>query len=140
MQNFLKNIKNMLSQGKSTRKLFELILPVLMNLLKFGVIMLSLSFYIGDLFYFSFLPKTCRDYSAAVSILKRATAVPARRGDYFDEASNIQVRVSRSLKLWSLYADIEESIGTIQSCSEIYDKMMELRIGLFPQIYRIITP
>uniref|UniRef100_A0A914L0N6 Pre-mRNA-splicing factor SYF1 n=1 Tax=Meloidogyne incognita TaxID=6306 RepID=A0A914L0N6_MELIC len=73
------------------------------------------------------------DYSAAVSILKRATSVPARRGQYFDETDNIQTRVSRSLKLWSLYADIEESIGTLQSCAEIYDKMMELRIAT-PQI------
>uniref|UniRef100_A0A1I8B0A9 Pre-mRNA-splicing factor SYF1 n=1 Tax=Meloidogyne hapla TaxID=6305 RepID=A0A1I8B0A9_MELHA len=74
-----------------------------------------------------------RDYSAAVSILKRATSVPAKCGDYFDEKNNIQLRASRSLKLWSLYADIEESIGTLQSCAEIYDKMMELRIAT-PQI------
>lgn len=62
--------------------------------------------------------------------------MPTRRDDYFDEASNIQVRASRSLKLWSLYADIEESIGTLKSCAEIYDKMMDLRIGLF--IYNFI--
>jgi len=109
-----------------------------MSLLRFGVIMLNLSFCICKfLFFISLNIKFCSDYSAAVSILKRATSVPARRGQYFDETDNIQTRVSRSLKLWSLYADIEESIGTLKSCAEIYDKMMELRIGIFEIFYML---
>lgn len=65
----------------------------------------------------------------AIALLRKATTPPARKGDYFDESNKVQSRVFRSLKLWSLYADIEESLGSVDSCREIYDRMMELRIG-----------
>ena len=39
----------------------------------------------------------------------------------------------RSLKLWGLYVDLEESLGTLESTREVYDRIMELRIAT-PQI------
>ena len=39
----------------------------------------------------------------------------------------------RSLKLWGLYVDLEESLGTIESTRGVYDRIMEHRIAT-PQI------
>lgn len=39
----------------------------------------------------------------------------------------------RSVKLWSFYADLEESLGTLESAAAVYDRMLELRIAT-PQI------
>jgi pre-mRNA-splicing factor SYF1 len=35
----------------------------------------------------------------------------------------------KSLKLWSFYVDLEESIGTVESTKAVYDKIMELKIA-----------
>lgn len=72
-------------------------------------------------------------YLHAVKLLRRATALPPRRGNYFDETEKVQHRVYRSLRLWSLYADVEESMGTVESTKAIYERMIDLRIAT-PQI------
>jgi hypothetical protein len=41
--------------------------------------------------------------------------------------------VHRSSKLWAFYADLEESLGTLESASAVYDAMLELRVAT-PQI------
>lgn len=66
-------------------------------------------------------------------MLRRATALPPKHEGYFDESAKVQYRVFRSLRLWSFYADIEESLGTVQSCRTIYDRILDLRIST-PQI------
>ena len=38
-----------------------------------------------------------------------------------------------SLKLWSFYCDLEESLGTLESAKAVYDQILELRIAT-PQI------
>uniref|UniRef100_A0A183CDC4 Pre-mRNA-splicing factor SYF1 n=1 Tax=Globodera pallida TaxID=36090 RepID=A0A183CDC4_GLOPA len=74
------------------------------------------------------------NYPLAVAVLRRATTPPStRRSSYFDDSAKVQNRVFRSLKLWSLYADIEESMGSLESCKTIYERMLELRIAT-PQI------
>jgi hypothetical protein len=40
---------------------------------------------------------------------------------------------TRSIKLWSFYADLEESLGTLESASAVYDRLLELRLAT-PQI------
>jgi pre-mRNA-splicing factor SYF1 len=40
-----------------------------------------------------------------------------------------QARLFKSLKLWSFYVDLEESIGTIETTKAVYDKILELRIA-----------
>ena len=37
-----------------------------------------------------------------------------RRVSYHDSAETVQMRLHKSLKLWSLYADLEESFGTFK--------------------------
>ncbi|XP_018022210.1 pre-mRNA-splicing factor SYF1 isoform X2 [Hyalella azteca] len=69
----------------------------------------------------------------ALQLLKRATAIPGARVDYHDESETVQRRLHKCLKLWSLYADLEESLGTFQSCKAVYDRIIDLRIAT-PQI------
>lgn len=45
----------------------------------------------------------------------------------------VQGRLYRSLKLWSFYCDLEESLGTLESTRAVYNKILELRIAT-PQI------
>ena len=45
----------------------------------------------------------------------------------------VQGRLYRSLKLWTFYCDLEESLGTPESTRAAYDRIMELRIAT-PQI------
>lgn len=73
------------------------------------------------------------NYEKAINIMKRATALPSKRAGYFDQAEPAQNRVHRSLKLWSMYADLEESFGTVKSCKAVYDRILDLRIAT-PQI------
>jgi hypothetical protein len=47
--------------------------------------------------------------------------------------SMLLLLLCRSLKLWSLYTDLEESMGTLESASAVYDRMLELRLAT-PQI------
>ncbi len=45
----------------------------------------------------------------------------------------VQGRLYRSLKLWSFYCDLEESLGTLESTKAVYERIMELKIAT-PQI------
>lgn len=51
--------------------------------------------------------------------MQDAVTPPAKRVDYHDQTERVQMRVYKSLKLWSMYADLEESIGTFQVCQKI---------------------
>jgi pre-mRNA-splicing factor SYF1 len=42
---------------------------------------------------------------------------------------SVQARLFKSLKLWSFYVDLEESIGTVETTKEVYDRILELRIA-----------
>ncbi|KAK0404643.1 hypothetical protein QR680_017553 [Steinernema hermaphroditum] len=74
-----------------------------------------------------------KNVEKARQILRRSTVIPGKSARYFDEKEKVQSRVYKSLKVWSLYADIEESFGNFQSCKEVYEKMIDLRIAT-PQI------
>ena len=43
------------------------------------------------------------------------------------------MRLHKSLKVWSLYADLEESFGTFKSTKAVYDRVLDLKIAT-PQI------
>lgn len=40
-----------------------------------------------------------------------------------------QHRLFKSLKLWSFYVDLEESIGTVETTKAVYDRIFELKIA-----------
>ena len=45
------------------------------------------------------------------------------------QSLSVQARLFKSLKLWSFYVDLEESIGTVETTKNVYDKILELRIA-----------
>ena len=69
----------------------------------------------------------------ALKLMQTAVTPPARRVDYHDSSEPVQMRVYKSLKLWSMYADLEEGIGTFEACKAVYDRIIDLRIAT-PQI------
>ena len=79
-------------------------------------------------------------FQRALALMGRATAVPKKTGalkakgtSYFDAAESVQARLHKSLRLWSMYADLEESFGSFDSARAVYEKIIELRI-VTPQI------
>ena len=79
-----------------------------------------------------------KNYSAALHLMRRATKEPPQpsglrqTGAEF-EASPVQNRLYKSLKLWTFYCDLEESLGTLDSARAVYERILELRIAT-PQI------
>ena len=55
-----------------------------------------------------------RNYEEAVKLMQKATVMPPRKVAYHDETETVQMRLYKSLKLWSMYADLEESFGTFK--------------------------
>ena len=51
----------------------------------------------------------------------------------FLQSEPVQNRLFRSLKVWSMYADLEESLGTVDSTKAIYNRIIDLKIAT-PQI------
>lgn len=72
-------------------------------------------------------------FENALKLMQRATAVTSKKTSYFDQTETVQKRLHKSLKLWSMYADLEESFGTYESTKAVYDKIIELKI-VTPQI------
>ena len=56
----------------------------------------------------------CRFPSKAIKIMQRACVIPKQKSDYYDPSEPVQNRLYKSLKLWSMYADLEESFGTFE--------------------------
>jgi pre-mRNA-splicing factor SYF1 len=78
----------------------------------------------------------------ARDLIQQATAVPAnyktverqlraekRAVDFSGVALTAQEKLFKQVKLWSLYADIEESYGTFESAKAVYERMYELKIA-----------
>ncbi|KAI0736927.1 protein prenylyltransferase [Fomitopsis betulina] len=70
------------------------------------------------------------NYDEAIRVMQRAAAIPKNtKINYHDHSLSVQVRLFKSLKLWSFYVDLEESLGTVESTKAVYDKILELRIA-----------
>ncbi|PSC72105.1 Pre-mRNA-splicing factor SYF1 [Micractinium conductrix] len=75
-----------------------------------------------------------KNFKRALDIMRRATAAPPRPRTREEEAGlPVQDRLYRSLKLWSFYVDLEESLGTLESTKAVYESILDLRIAT-PQI------
>merc|ERR1712137_67506 len=72
-------------------------------------------------------------FPEALKLMHRVTTPPSRKVDYHDENENVRSRVYKSLKIWGLYADLEESFGTFKTCKAVYDRIIDLKIAT-PQI------
>ncbi|KAJ3737301.1 hypothetical protein DFJ43DRAFT_1128906 [Lentinula guzmanii] len=70
------------------------------------------------------------NYDEAIRVMQRAAAIPKNtRINYHDHSLSVQTRLFKSLKLWSFYVDLEESIGTVETTKMVYDKILDLRIA-----------
>ncbi|KAK9385975.1 hypothetical protein V1515DRAFT_606473 [Lipomyces mesembrius] len=70
------------------------------------------------------------NFDRAVDILAKATNGPQRSNiDFFDENLTPQQRLHKSMKLWSFYVDLVESVGTLDETRRIYDRIFELKIA-----------
>ncbi|KAG7588105.1 Tetratricopeptide-like helical domain superfamily [Arabidopsis suecica] len=74
----------------------------------------------------------------ALELMRRATAAPSvevrnRVADVGKEPEPVQLKLYKSPRLWSLYVDLEESVGTLESTRSAYERILELRIAT-PQI------
>ncbi|KAJ8300429.1 hypothetical protein KUTeg_021948 [Tegillarca granosa] len=73
------------------------------------------------------------NYEETLKLMQKVTTPPPHKVSYHDENETVQDRVHKSLKVWSLYADLEESFGTFKTCKAVYDRIIDLRIAT-PQI------
>ena len=55
------------------------------------------------------------------------------QGPQLEREGPVQGRLYRSLRLWSFYCDLEESLGTLESTRAVYDAILDLRLAT-PQI------
>ena len=62
-------------------------------------------------------------------ILKKKAAVEG--GNKEDLQANLKLH--KNVRVWSLYLDLEESMGSIESCSAAYDRCFELKV-ITPQL------
>ena len=68
--------------------------------------------------------------------MRRCTTEPPRSPGLHQTNSEllpVQERVFKSLKLWTFYCDLEESLGSLDSAQAVYNRMLDLRIAS-PQI------
>ncbi|XP_055952310.1 pre-mRNA-splicing factor syf1 homolog [Argiope bruennichi] len=72
-------------------------------------------------------------FENALKLMQRATAMPVHKGSYHDQSLPVQERLYKSLKVWLLYADLEEVLGTFKSIKAVYDRIIDLRIAT-PQV------
>ncbi|GAA6035486.1 hypothetical protein JCM8097_000276 [Rhodosporidiobolus ruineniae] len=70
-------------------------------------------------------------YDEAIKVMQRASAIPKnwKNISFHDETLSPQQRLFKSLKLWSFYVDLEESIGTPETTRAVYERMFELKIA-----------
>lgn len=71
-----------------------------------------------------------REYDQAIKVSRQAVGqkkVSALKGDRDKDV--VQNRIFRSTKLWSLCADLEESLGTLQSTRATYDAALEHKVA-----------
>ena len=72
-----------------------------------------------------------KNFKGALELMRRATAVPTvevKRRVAADGNEPVQMKLHRSLRLWSFYVDLEESLGTLESTRAVYEKILDFRI------------
>ncbi|XP_057961930.1 uncharacterized protein LOC131153559 [Malania oleifera] len=77
-----------------------------------------------------------KNFKGALELMRRATAVPSvevKRRVAADGNEPVQMKLHKSLRLWTFYVDLEESLGTLESTRAVYERILDLRIAT-PQI------
>lgn len=69
-----------------------------------------------------------RRKARVAAVGKAGVSGKSNNEDSAEASSLVSERVHRSVKVWSLYLDLEESLGTVESCRAAYDRVMELKV------------
>jgi len=80
--------------------------------------------------------EVCREnYPKALDLCKRCTNEPSAKRKRNTDASpdSVQKKLYKSTRLWALFADLEESLGTFATTKAVYDRILELKIAT-PQL------
>lgn len=84
--------------------------------------------------FFICIYRNCKE---ALKLMHRATTMPARKVAYHDETETVQMRLYKSLKVWSMYADLEESFGTFK----VYHYLLHIHVRMtYDIIFLIMLP
>ncbi|XP_044477558.1 pre-mRNA-splicing factor SYF1-like [Mangifera indica] len=77
-----------------------------------------------------------KNFRGALDLMRRATAEPSvevKQRVAADGNEPVQMKLHKSLRLWTFYVDLEESLGTLESTRAVYERILDLRIAT-PQI------
>ncbi|KAI3904851.1 hypothetical protein MKW92_037633 [Papaver armeniacum] len=77
-----------------------------------------------------------KNFEGAREILRDATAEPSaevKRRVAAGGNEPVQMKLHKSVRLWTLYADLEEGMGTLESTRTVYERILDLNIAT-PQI------
>jgi len=77
-----------------------------------------------------------QNHTKALALCQRCTEEPPtkrKRGKVDTASDSVQKRLYRSTRLWALYADLEESLGTFSTTKAVYERILELKIAT-PQL------
>lgn len=70
------------------------------------------------------------DFENALRVMEKATNGPRKSNiDYFDETYSPQERLHKSMKVWSFYVDLVESVSEVEDVKKVYNRIFELKIG-----------
>ena len=74
-----------------------------------------------------------KNYSKALDLMRRATTEPlhtmkSRASAAEFEALPVQERLYKSLKLWTFYCDLEESLGSLESAQAVYSRILTFEL------------
>ncbi|KAL1558491.1 pre-mRNA-splicing factor SYF1-like [Salvia divinorum] len=76
------------------------------------------------------------NFKGALQLIQRATYEPSvevKKRVTAQGVEPVQMKLYKYLKLWTFYADLEESFGTLESTCAVYERIINLRLAT-PQI------
>ncbi|KAK9267469.1 hypothetical protein L1049_009895 [Liquidambar formosana] len=77
-----------------------------------------------------------KNFKGALELMRRATAEPSvevKRRVAADGNEPVQMKLHKSLRIWTFYVDLEESLGSLETTRAVYERILDLRIAT-PQI------
>ncbi|TKY47326.1 Pre-mRNA-splicing factor SYF1 [Spatholobus suberectus] len=73
-----------------------------------------------------------RNLKGALELMRQATSEPSvevKRRVAADGNEPVHMNLHKSLRLWTFYVDLEESLGTLESARAVYEQILDLQIA-----------
>ncbi|BFG30640.1 hypothetical protein CerSpe_169150 [Prunus speciosa] len=77
-----------------------------------------------------------KNLKGALELMRLATAEPSvevKRRVAADGNETVQMKLHKSLRMWTFYVDLEERLGKLESTRAVYERIMDLKIAT-PQL------